>query len=69
MKHPLHGVIHAVGAEIDWNKAHGWTVCGSDTAVDLTEFEKLAARYEAKFGKPPHHRMLEATIKEALGED
>lgn len=26
MTHPLHGVTHAFGAEIDWNKKHGWKV-------------------------------------------
>ncbi len=26
MTHPLHGVIHAVGAEVEWNKQNGWSV-------------------------------------------
>lgn len=26
MTHPLHGVTHAVGAEVKWNEAHGWKV-------------------------------------------
>jgi len=30
--------------------------------------EDLAKQYEAKFGKPPHHRMKEETIREALAE-
>ena len=28
----------------------------------------LAEQYEAKFGKPPHHRMAQATIEAALKE-
>jgi hypothetical protein len=30
------------------------------------EREKLVSEYEAKFGKKPHHRMNETTIREAL---
>ena len=35
---------------------------------DGPDYEELSARYEAKFGKPPHHRMLPETLERALRE-
>lgn len=76
MVHPLHGVTHAVGSEVDWNKANGWRVDENPVAVAVPE-EKAAVeiieqspaeKYEAKFGKPPHHRMKPETIEAALKE-
>jgi uncharacterized protein YhbP (UPF0306 family) len=32
------------------------------------ERDELAAQYQAKFGKKPHHKMSAATIREKLGE-
>lgn len=34
----------------------------------VSEPQSLAARYELKFGKPPHHRMKESTIRAKLEE-
>jgi hypothetical protein len=34
--------------------------------VTLTDHASLVARYTEKFGKAPHHRMLDSTIAEAL---
>lgn len=39
----------------------------SDETVDVPA--DLAAAYEAKFGKPPHHRMKAETIAKAIADD
>lgn len=46
------------------------TIAGGINAVDILDepSEDLKAAYEAKFGKPPHHRMKPETIREALAE-
>ena len=81
MTHPDHGITFAVGAEVEWNKKYGWKEDGDnhvDKPVDSRgTFQTIpdkpsivvstpAQRYEAKFGKKPHHRMAEKTILKAL---
>lgn len=73
MTHPKHGVTHAVGAEVEWNKANGWIVDGAEPKVpevtqDVGLSEDPKTRYTVKFGKPPHHRMKLETILDALKE-
>lgn len=38
------------------------------SASDILDEEDLAAQYQRKFGKPPHHKMLPETIARALRE-
>ena len=76
MSHPQHGKLTCTVAEVEANKKNGWSVMNS------TEVEKppkpilpsieiemsLADRYEQKFGKRPHHRMMDKTIEQKLME-
>ena len=79
MTHPDHGITFAVGAEVDWNKAHGWKVAEKNAApvapaVPVEDQDTvglsgdLRQRYIARFGVAPHHRMKPATIERALME-
>lgn len=99
MVHKVHGTTFAVGAEIEWNKSHGWTVEAAPAKVVAPALEEIAegaaeeppivfpddttdapasdddalsedlrTQYIAKFGKEPHHRMLQDTIRRALAE-
>lgn len=79
MSHPLHGVTHAVGSEVEWNIANGWKIDpanGNGKSVEpvtvakivLTQAEQFAEQYKAKFGKYPHWKMKQATIEAALKE-
>lgn len=47
MTHPKHGVTHAYGAEIEWNKKHGWVVEEKKEAPVVVIPEKR------KPGRPP----------------
>lgn len=39
------------------------------TASDLLEEDSIEKQYQAKFGKPPHHRMSAETIKRKIHDD
>lgn len=52
MSHPEHGVVHAVGAEVEWNKKHGWKVdpkVKEAQVIKPTEVTQITARR----GRPP----------------
>ena len=78
MKHPLHGIIHAIGQEIVENKKHGWSECDINeelkkkvlpkAIVEEQEVETPEGAYEKKFGRKPHHRMTQESIIAALEE-
>ena len=78
MTHPRHGVTHAVGAEVAWNISNGWSVepeqtAGQESTItaesEAPAAPSLSERYQAKFGKPPHHRMRPETIERALEDN
>ena len=75
MIHPRHGAMHVYSeAEIEENEKHGWKLTDEPGAVKVLETimegeskEKcVAEQYQAKFGKPPHHKMKPETIERAL---
>ncbi len=81
LTHPQHGVKHAyLEAEAEADEKNGWTrVRDLEEAnpamrdpVERSESEQQELspeqRYAIKFGKPPHHRMKQATIEAALME-
>jgi len=42
MTHPRHGTTHAVGAEVDWNKKHGWVIDeGPKIVSEVKEIEEI----------------------------
>ena len=75
MRHEMHGVHIAYSeAEAKQCAENGWI---RDPALSLelagnvpvNPIDKsLAEKYEAKFGKKPHHRMLTESIEAALKE-
>lgn len=70
MKHPEHGTTQVyVVAEVEANKLNGWVVQEEkELAVPEIASEELSLkeRYFEKFGKAPHHRMIDETIELAL---
>ena len=67
MSHPAHGVLHAVGSEVEWNMKNGWKVDeeNQDCAGDAT-LDDLRARWLAKFGEKPHHKKSAKTLLSEL---
>lgn len=61
MTHAKHGKMPVYSpTEIQINQKHGWVL---EKAV-----LSLVDQYEAKFGKKPHHRMKNETIRQKLDE-
>lgn len=68
LTHPLHGAKHAYSEpEAVADEKNGW-VRQIETLVETFERTNFSERYEAKFGKKPHHRMAQSTIEAALKE-
>ena len=76
--HPDHGKHIAYSPqEAQANIANGWkSVTENEFYADVAETEivdvsreTLETAYEEKFGKKPHHRMNDETIKAALDGD
>ena len=77
MTHPKHGRTPAIGAEVEWNKAHGWVIepprlktqpVVEPVHVEPVSSDDLRERYRTHFGEYPHHRMKRETIERALQE-
>lgn len=68
MTHPQHGVHFAVGAEVEWNKLHGWKVEAAPAPAPEPLATDARTRYIEKFGRAPHHRMGEASILREIAE-
>ena len=73
LKHPTHGTkVACAEAEAVYDESLGWTrytPAGSEPAVRQSdELQSLRDAYEAKFGKPPHHKKSAETLKEELAE-
>ena len=76
MVHPRHGSMHVYDEQqARINESSGWkradetapVASTMDTVLDTGSVEKsLKERYAEKFGKPPHHRMTDETIRKAL---
>ena len=77
---PLHGKhICYNSVEATYNNTKGWkTVTEAEFYAEYKKPEVVApeaiapdfnSRYEAKFGKKPHHRMLPESIEAAVKED
>lgn len=72
--HESHGKHIAYNTlEATSNNANGWkTVTEAEFYAEYKKPPKsddLSARYEAKFGKKPHHKMKPESIEEALNGD
>ena len=48
MRHPEHGITVAAGAEIEWNKQHGWKIEEPKPVVPVIE----GTITKAKIGRP-----------------
>mgnify|MGYP001577881945 CR=1 FL=1 len=72
LRHEVHGVHHAYTEfEAENCEKNGW-VRVLEAPVSNSRIENkltLREQYEKKFGKPPHHRMLDETIQAKLEED
>ena len=67
MTHLVHGVLHAVGNEVEWNLKNGWKVDEeAPPPSDTTDLEKLRELWEAKFGSKPHHKKTARTLQDEL---
>jgi len=51
------------GADDVWEKEKVW-----QEEIEVTDYDMLAAEYELKFGKAPHHKMKAETIRKKLEE-
>lgn len=78
LKHPRHGKKIACAIwEADNDKKAGWVEITKEEYWPTTkeevktdnEREELATRYLDKFGKPPHHRMSNDSIRQKLEEE
>lgn len=83
--HEQHGKhIAHTPSEAEANNRNGWrTVTEEEFNADIrakiarlnsqntvqAQVEDIEARYEAKYGKRPHHRMKRETIEESLNDD
>lgn len=74
MTHPQHGSMYCyLDAEVEINKKNGWVVAEEKPVLqshhpDEAPVMSLADQYEEKFGKKPHHRLKQETIRNALKE-
>mgnify|MGYP003394509266 FL=1 len=72
IRHPEHGYHNVYTPEdLTAHEALGWTPVPDEAKAEASPVPvpsglTLAQRYEAKFGKEPHHRMLRRTIEAAL---
>lgn len=72
LRHNVHGVHHAYSeVEAENCEKNGWVRILENTKQVVKPEGSLSLRemYEKKFGKPPHHRMLDETIQARLEED
>ena len=80
MVHPLHGILHAVGSEVEWNLKNGWKVeeeaallQAKPEAEPIPEvewkeesIEELRVKWQENHGKKPHHKKSIATLRAEL---
>lgn len=63
MTHAEHGRMPVYNpTEVEFNQKNGWVL----ETKDVAKAKSLSELYFAKFGKKPHHRMKDETIKAAL---
>ena len=58
MTHPDHGATHAVGAEVDWNKKHGWVESLEVPVTHYVEQEIPDALKVPEIKEPATHQKI-----------